>query len=289
MAKELFKGNPDKRPVTGSSVSVFRYHRQADQVPAGAAAPVPTPPILMPRRANPTRIWEGLPAHALDQATADAHHLIIAHQDDPVGTMFDILRTRMTQALEERGWTRIAICGPTVGCGASFVASNLALSLARRPSSRTVLVDLDLATPRLATVFGAPQVGPLRDMLTGDQPIESHMLRVGGNLALALNGRSELQVSELLQEPSTIDTLDALSQDLVPDVVLYDMPPVLGSDAVLAFLPQVDAVLLVADGTQTQAEHIRECERLFSNRTELLGVVLNRSEDRPPKKARTRS
>lgn len=275
------------RPAGGSSVSLFRFHREADRTrPAQGGATGPVGP-LMPHRANPARIWDGLPAIMLDPATAAAHHLIVSHADDPVGTLFDILRTRMMQALEDYGWNRIGICAPTAGCGASYVAANLALSLARRPSCRTVLVDLDLAAPRQATLFGATQAAPLRDMLSGDQPIESHLVRLGSNLALALNGRRETGASELLQEPSTIDTLDLLRQDLAPDVVVFDLPPVLESDATIGFFPQLDGVLLIADGTRTRADHIRDCERLFNGRTQFLGVVMNRAEDSPgPRKRR---
>ena len=44
-----------------------------------------------------------------------------------------------------------------------------------------------------------------------------------------------------------------------------------------AFLPQVDGVLLVADGTRTVAEEIAACERVLDGQTQVLGVILNRA------------
>ena len=65
------------------------------------------------------------------------------------------------------------------------------------------------------------------------------------------------------------------------DVALFDLPPVLHNDDVAAFLPQVDGVLLVSDGSQTTARHLKACEKMLAGHTQLLGVVLNRarSED----------
>jgi xanthine/CO dehydrogenase XdhC/CoxF family maturation factor len=78
----------------------------------------------------------------------------------------------------------------------------------------------------------------------------------------------------------TAVALSALVEQLDPEVVIYDMPPALGTDDVLAMAPSLDAVLLVADGTKSTAEDLRACERLFEGRIPLMGVVLNRAQDR---------
>jgi Mrp family chromosome partitioning ATPase len=72
----------------------------------------------------------------------------------------------------------------------------------------------------------------------------------------------------------------ALRDLLQPDVVLVDTPPALGSDDVLSLAEEVDAVLLVVDGTATSPEDLRACERLFESRLPVLGTVLNRAQDR---------
>lgn len=269
----------ESRP-SGRAVSVFGQGRALSASEPGLDID-DLRSALLPTRHDPDRLWADLPMLRLDSAHARMNHLLETHRDDPVGLLYDHLRTRLLQGLAEHGWSRVAIAAPTRGCGASTVAANLALSLGRRPSGRTVLIDLDLRKPGLAPLFGHPDPGPLRDMLTGAQPIESHFCRVGRTLALGLNGRAEPNSAELLQEPATADALEAVIEDLSPDVTLYDLPPVLETDDVLAFLPEVDGILLIADGTRTTAEQIRDCERLLKDRTQLLGVVLNRAEDSP--------
>jgi uncharacterized protein YfaS (alpha-2-macroglobulin family) len=51
-----------------------------------------------------------------------------------------------------------------------------------------VLIDAELRHPGLATLLGLDERAALRDFLTGEQPLESHFLRIGTTLALALNG-----------------------------------------------------------------------------------------------------
>ncbi len=229
---------------------------------------------------NPTRVWESIGQITLDPDRLAGNGLFTQTAQSPAAATFDILRTRILQALAAKGWGRIAITSPTHGCGKSFVAANLALSMARMPSCRTVLMDLELRDPQLAALFGVKEPQPLHEFLSGDQPLESHFRRVGRNLALALNGKAVTNPAALLQDPDTATALEGMREQLHPDVVIYDLPPALGSDDVIGLAGQVDAVLLVTDGTKTTPADIRACERLFEGRLPLLGVVLNRAQDR---------
>ncbi|RRH77928.1 CpsD/CapB family tyrosine-protein kinase [Falsigemmobacter faecalis] len=237
-------------------------------------------------RSATSQIWASLPPVPLDSKSAAGRHLIATHRDDPVGLLYDHLRTRLLHALSERGWRRVAITAPTRGCGTTTVAANLALSLARRPSGRTALLDFDLRRPSLHKRFGVTEPGVMRDLLTGQNAVESHFLRYGRNLALGLNQQAESDSAELLQEPSTALALDHMVEDLRPDVILYDLPPLLESDDVFGFLPEVDGVLLVTDGKRSVPADIRRCEDMIRERSELIGVVLNRADDSPARRRR---
>jgi protein-tyrosine kinase len=234
---------------------------------------------------NPSRVWESIseaPANP-DLWARNGLFADTAQDHKAQGTVtrtFDMLRTRLLQTLAKQGWTRIAVTSPTHGCGKSFVAANLAFSLARLPSCRTVLMDLELRDPQLAALFGVRDAPPLIDYLMGEQPLESNVRRIGRNLALALNGAPVARASELLQDPEFPNAMTTLRELLQPDVVLIDTPPALSSDDVLSLSDEVDAVLLVVDGTVTTPEDVRACERLFEGRLPLLGTVLNRAQDR---------
>ncbi|WP_192931153.1 P-loop NTPase [Gemmobacter serpentinus] len=268
-------------PLRSPGISVFRGRgvpaiRPADPQshagPMEVFSPPPQPAI------RPEKVWESLSPVTLDSALLAGNGLFPDAAQHTVTAQFDILRTRLVQAMQERGWRRIAVTSPTHGCGKSLIAANLALALARMPSARTVLLDLELRHPDLARLFGTG-TGPMRDMLSGEQPLESHLRRVGSNLALAFNGEPVTGAAETLLAPQTAETLRAIADHLDPTVMVLDLPPALGSDDVISILPHVDAVLLVADATRTTAEDIRACERLFDGRTTLMGVVMNRAQE----------
>lgn len=231
-------------------------------------------------RLSPARVWESISPITPSTGILHGNGLFPEAGADESTETFDLLRTRILQALAAKKWSRIAVTSPTHGCGKSFVAANLALSMARLPACRTVLLDFELRDPHLARLFGQIDAAPIREFLNGDQPLESHFRRYGNNLALAFNSEPLEAPAPLLQSSTTAEALEAMQYQLEPDVVIFDTPPALGSDDVISIAGQVDAVLLVIDGTQTSPADVRACERLFEGRMPLLGVILNRAEDR---------
>lgn len=234
---------------------------------------------LLPQGKDPARVWESLTALTPPRMQLLRTGLAPLHDRDATSAAMDLLRARILPVLTERAWTRLGIAAPTPGCGASFVTLGLGMSLSRLPALHTLMVDLDLRRPGLARLLGIEEPGRLSDLLTDDQPIESVLWRMGSNLALALNAQPFPDPAVVLQDEATARALDGLAEVLQPDVVLYDLPPVLASDDVIAFAPQMDALLLVADGSRTTAEDIRRCECLLDGRVPILGVVLNRAQD----------
>lgn len=246
----------------------------APAAPRNLPVPVPRPPAR-----TPARVWDELNAVTLDALRLEGNGLFAKAAAHPAAAAFDILRTRTLMAMQDRGWRRLAVASPTSGCGASLVAANLALGLARRPDARIVLVDLDLRRPGLAPLFGLLETAPLRDVLTGAAGFDGHLLRAGRTLALALNGRAETEAAELLQSADARTAMDGLVDLLDPEAVILDLPAVLGGDEVMAARGLYDAVLLVADGTRTSDAEVLACERLFEGQVPVLGVVLNRAQD----------
>lgn len=229
---------------------------------------------------SPAKVWESLGPVHLDATILAGNGLFPESSNAPAAAAFDHLRSRVLHGLAQKGWRRIAVTSPTHGCGKSFVATNLALSLARRPESRTVLLDLDLRRPALADLLGLREAPPLSDFLSGEQPLESVFRRFGRTLALGLNGQPVAAAAEQLHSPDTASAMAAMMEQLDPEVVIADLPPVLAGDDVLALAPMVDAVLLVTDGTRSSPAEIRAAERALEGRIPLLGVVLNRAEER---------
>ncbi len=235
--------------------------------------------------ANPPTPWERLGEFSVNAAHLARHRVITAEREDPAYTAFDVLRTRLLQALSDNGWSRVAITSPTKDCGKTFTAANLAISLSRQENCRTLLLDCDMRRPSLHRVMGVNNPGAMGDMLRGKTDPSQHLVRLGDNgihagrnIAYGFNSIVEPYASELLQDPRTGQTLDRIEEELEPEVMLFDLPPALYYDDVIAFRPMFDGVLLVVGGGTTTEKEIKEVERRLGESTPLLGMILNKAE-----------
>ena len=244
-------------------------------------------PMPAPARVGPVAppALEGLRRITLDPRHLARNRLISAAREEPAHVAFDVLRTKLLATLGAQGWRRVAITSATPACGKSFVAANLAISLSRKAGLRTLLVDADLRRPGLAGLFGVSKPGPIAELLAGRCAPEAHLLRpapndlhIGEDLVMALNDRAESYAAEILQAPATAAALARLYARIAPDVVLFDMPPALYHDDVLAFRPQFDGVLIVVAGGRSTAQEVRDLRDRLGMDTPLLGVIMNRAE-----------
>lgn len=258
------------------------------RVRGGGSDPVPLAAGLTAPRGRLSRAaladtWAGLDqvADSLEDAAARRGSLPPMGPGTQAAALMDQLRSALLRATGAQGWRRIGISGAHRGAGASFVAAGLAASLARLDYLRLALVDLDLTHPSLAGHLGIAPAGPLEPLMRGQIAPEALALRAGETLALLLNAQPVRAAADLLHSPEAILALRGLDEALSPDLILVDLPPLLSDPAAQAAVAQVEAVLLVADGTRTTARDVTECERLLNGQAPLLGVVLNKSEDRP--------
>jgi Mrp family chromosome partitioning ATPase len=243
-----------------------------------------TPGAILPGRASFSR-QKVEPAWAVSPAALDPDHLrrhrIIAHGTDaPAQVPFNHLRTRLLKSLKDNNWRRIAITSPSPACGKSVVAVNLALSMARVPQCRAALIDLDLRRSSVARVLGVRAAASIGEYYHGTAKLAECFLAIAPNLFVGLNHEPIEKTGELLQGPRTTDLHSEIAAALDPDVIIFDLPPLLVSDDAIGFIPSVDAVLVVvAAGTSTAAE-LDDTERQISALGKYVGVILNKADVR---------
>ncbi len=228
---------------------------------------------------RPLPLWGRLRMVTPDADIVDRKRLPLVDRfrDTDSARSIDLLRTRLLHTLRSRGWRRVAIASPTSGCGATWTTVNLAQSLSRVPNSRTVVMDMNFRTPGVASAMGLPAAGNMNRFLLGELSAQRHLLRMTDSLAVGLNSRGLKDAAEILHSPTSAQVIDDMIDDCKADVALFDLPPVLEHDDLTAFLPQVDGVLLVADGTRTTSKDLAACEKVLAGHTQILGVVLNRA------------
>ena len=97
------------------------------------------------------------------------------------------------------------------------------------------------------------------------------------NVAISFNVGPVSNSSELLQSPRSAKTLDDIEAVYGPSLVIFDMPPLLQSDDTSGFLNKTDCALIVAEAGASTVEQIDRSERMLSEQTNVLGVVLNKT------------
>ncbi len=196
--------------------------------------------------------------------------------DDAVDA-YKLLRTRVLRRMRQNNWNTLAITSPGPGAGKSLTAINLAISMAMELGHSALLVDADLRRPSIHGYFGLnPEYG-LRDSLRGDVPLEKILFNPGIERFVILPGtQGSGNSSELLSSPKMQGMVREFKERYPARMVLFDLPPVLVGDDVVAFAPHVDAVLMVVEENRTRREEVTRAMELLDG-VEVIGTVLNRS------------
>lgn len=265
-----------------SALAKARAERNAKA--EGTAMPIPAQLPKEPPTSDPvsnidaTRIeasWKALPDLHIDPDLMKRNR-IVAFEGGRDASVIDVLRTRTLQQMRDNGWRRLAITSPTAKCGKSTIALNLAMSLQRQSNLRTVLMELDLRRPSMARLTGIKKDISFGHVLEGTRDFRDNALRYGANLAVSSNPRPWRDAAELLSGANVSDVLTAIEAEFAPDVMLFDMPPMLEIDDMMAFARHVDCVLLVAGAESTTIKEIDMCETELASQTNVMGVILNK-------------
>ena len=200
---------------------------------------------------------------------------VYSSEASPEAQHFDILRTKLFLEMRRNDWTRIAITSATAGCGKTTTACNLIAGLGRQPESRGILFDLDFRRPSISKVFGASPTASLEDVLMGKVDFAEQAMRLDENTAISMTTRVAMDPARVILRSQTADVLDQIQRDYRPELMLFDLPPVLVSDETRGFLKQVDAVLIVAGAEHSTIQQMDEVEREVAQYSNVAGIVLN--------------
>jgi capsular exopolysaccharide synthesis family protein len=204
---------------------------------------------------------------------------------------FRSLRSHVYQARYEAPLKTILVASGMPSEGKSFIAANLAISLARNSIHNILLIDGDLRRPTLHNLLGAPNSPGLSDYLGGRAGVaeimqrgrapknsESGVTSKISNLSFIASGGYQDNSSELLSNHHMEELIANVSSSF--DWIVIDAPPVLAVTDAVELARAADAVLLVARGARTTYEVAQRTKAAFSS-ARTLGFVLNAVKDTP--------
>ena len=147
----------------------------------------------------------------------------------------------------------IMVTSALPGEGKTFVALNLAMSLAMEVDCRVLLVDADVISPSVPAVLGIKPAKGLMDLLTqpdtnfGETLIATNVER----LSVLLAGTAHPGASELLASGAMARLLSEVSKRYPDRIVVFDSPPLLATTESRVLATHMGQVVLVVEAERT--------------------------------------
>lgn len=191
----------------------------------------------------------------------------------------DLVRELRTNVFLRSGTRNpvVMVTGVSHGCGTSFMARNLAASIAFDEERTALLIECDHHHPTLASDFRLPGEAPgLLDMLNGAAEDLSKVIYPSGveRLRFIPLGRASGSGREHFASMRMRGLLNEIRQRYDDRHVVIDAPPVLGSPDARILAQYADLIILVVgEGKHRAAVIRRAAEMLPSER--LAGVAFN--------------
>ncbi len=139
------------------------------------------------------------------------------------------------------------------GEGKTFSALNLAMSIAMELDRTVLLVDADVARPRLPQTLGLPDSRGLLDVLA-DRSIDLSRVLVKTNvekLTFLPSGRPHPRAAEMLASEGMAVLLDEIARRYEDRIVIFDSPPLLVTTESRVLASRVGQVVFVIHADHT--------------------------------------
>jgi capsular exopolysaccharide synthesis family protein len=270
LAKAERDGTTQRTQPPSSVVSVASAAVLAPAVD-GSSALSPSP-----FRSEPPPLAQALaPASEPRTARATLHPSLVAAiaPHAAAAEQYRTVRGRITQREEIGALRTIAITSPGAGDGKSVTAANLALTMAQELQRNVILVDADLRSPSVHSLFGIAPGPGLSEVLTGDASLEEALVYLPDfRLTLLTAGQAPQFPTELLGSTLMRRVMDTLRAQF--DRILLDLPAVAPLADVGTVAPLVDGAVMVVRAGVTQRPALDHAIAAFEE-NKIIGLVLN--------------
>ena len=243
---------------------------------------IPARPEISTRRLLPRATWLRR-EHEKATDSGDDHTIELVSRSEKSSWLAESFRnTRASLIGPFHNGTEprlIVITSPNPREGKSTVACNLAITLAEA-SRRVVLVDADLRSPRLHSIFNLSNDWGLSTLILDQTPIEQYPIEdlyrpVGiPGVSVLPSGPSPESVGGIFYSSRLQQLMDRLRGEF--DHVILDVPPLLLFDDARVLGRLADgAVLVLRCGKTDQGSAVAARKRLNDDGIPLLGLILN--------------
>jgi len=203
--------------------------------------------------------------------------MLVSHFESSsmVSEQFRRLRTHIFRERAEDPPRTILVTSALGSEGKSFVAANLAVTIATEFDSYALLVDCDLRNPSLSRWFGQEKAPGLSDYLLDKKEISELLIKTDmKKLSIMSGGSSQEYPVELLGSKRMSTLINDLKSRYEDRYVIFDSSPILATTEPSVLTKMVDGIVLVVRADSTERDSIEQAMKVL-DRKKIIGVVLN--------------
>ncbi len=159
--------------------------------------------------------------------------------------------------------------------GKSFVAANLAISIAQNIDEYVLLLDCDLRSPSIHHLFGLEDGPGLSEYLSAGNPLSYFMVKTFlDKLTILPAGGIPANPSELLSSDRMKRLIHEIKSRYEDRYIIFDTPPPHLTSETNAISRQVDGIVIVIQQGKTRKKDVLALIDIYG-KEKILGVVCN--------------
>lgn len=159
--------------------------------------------------------------------------------------------------------------------GKSFIAANLAITIARSIDEYVLLMDCDLRRPTIHNLFGFDNVEGLSEYLSSARPLSGLLLKSFiDKLTILPGGTRPVNPSELLSSEQMRRLLHEVKLRYSDRYIIIDTPPPSMTSETNAIARQVDGIIIVIRQGKTRKKDVQDIIDIYG-KDKIIGVVKN--------------
>jgi capsular exopolysaccharide synthesis family protein len=191
---------------------------------------------------------------------------------------FKILRTNILYPVAGNPPRSILVTSSLPEEGKTFVAANLAISIALNVNRHVLLIDADLRRPQLDTRFGFDRPPGLSNYLEDGRPLSSLLLKTRvDKLTLLPGGPPPANPSELISSERMANLLAEVTARYSDRLIVIDAPPPELAAETNVLARQVEGILIVIRFGKTSKEGLGGVIESVGKQ-KILGTMINYME-----------
>ena len=236
---------------------------KSEMIPANKPEPHVTAPPVAP-------VMETIKSNNINNKL-----IVLTAPDSFEAESFKLLRAQILFSKDRERPRSIMVTSAMPGDGKTFVAANLAASIAMGIDDHVLLVDCDLRRSSLHNMFGLSNRNGLHEYLKNEKELSELLIKTSINkLSFLSAGSIPHNPSELLASGDMKSFLEEVRDRYDDRFIILDTPPsqIMAESNIISNF--VDGVIFVVRENVTPSDMVRKAVASFQ-KDKLLGIVVN--------------